>query len=204
MKVLPFFLLSALLFSCKTSPKKNDFTEGSITYKITYDNVEEDIMSLMADRVELKLKKDKMYLKVHGGLAEIKPPLLIDMKRQELLYPNYLDSTVLPKAISSLDYGKSFDKVGKGETINGYTTTRYRANYGERKYTIDAADDIPVHFENAVIMEGFYLSAFDKLPLKVMVSEPGFSYSFKAENIETASLPDTIFEVPRGFRIKRP
>lgn len=204
MKSLPVLLFSALLFSCKTSSLKHAFTEGEIEYKVTYENIEPDIKSLMADRLELKLKKDKMYLKMHGGLAEIKPPLIIDMTRQELLFPNYMDSTVLPKAISSLDYGKTFDEVGAGEVIDGHTTTRYRATYGERKYTIDAADDIPVSFSNAVIMEGFYLSAFNKLPLQVMVTEPGFSYTFKAEKIEASKQPDSLFGVPRGFKMKRP
>jgi hypothetical protein len=202
------FLLTAavcVFFACTSSDKAKSFTEGTIQYRITYEKgVDKNTANLMASGLTVKLKKDRLHLKFKGGFAEMKAPVIIDMAKQEALYLNSFDSTVLPKALSGMDYGKDFKKSGQGETILGYNTTRYEARHEKKEYVLDVADAIPARISNTIILEGFYLSSFEGLPLQVKIKEGELWYTYKAESIRPEAIPDSAISIPKGFKIRRP
>ncbi|MDQ3073620.1 MAG: hypothetical protein M3Q97_10205 [Bacteroidota bacterium] len=200
MKLLCLPLL--FLISCSAPEKHELLKEGRIHYQITYGpETDSSVTNLLPDEMTLRFKGNVLYCKLSGGLGSLKPGLIINGDAGNIIYLNVMDSTAIIKPLQAIMYPGGHKTSGTTKILN-YPCTEFTHKIDDFKMSVSAADDIPFQMPGTVLVEGFYLSDINKMPLEVTMTMENFSSIYKADDVISESQPDSLFEIPSWRKVR--
>ena len=176
------------MHSCGHKPIK----QGYIRYKISYSgNIDSASLKLLAKNISLNFKNSLLRLKMSGGFGYLKPIVTINGPKGQIMFANMINGETESKKLLKKD--TSLEKTGISEVISGYRCYLFKASNRNTTYSVWSAKEMPMTVNGTSRLEGFYISNYPGIPLKIIDKEQDFTINFIADSISLAQQPDSLF-----------
>ena len=187
-------ILTILLFTSIYGCIHSYTNEGIIRYKITYSgNIDTASIKLLPQNITLNFKNSILRLKMTGGISNLKPIIMIDgLKSKVTLINNFTGKAESRKLLKK---DTSLVNTGITEIVSGYKCKMFKASNRNTTYSVWAATELPATIGGTSRLEGFYLSSYDGIPLKIIDKEQDFTINFTADSISLTPQLDSLFVI---------